>query len=104
MHSTYAPELTQWQNDVPAVTEPEVTQFHSTLQSTPMEQQEEDPWGVWPYVWVVDLHAFSRQRFHSFHGRFIAWRMERHNRRQQKLFCAQHGFRPSEDEMGLELL
>src|SRR5690349_1870589 len=86
-------------------TEADVAELHSAIPLPSSEaQQDEDPWGVWPYVWFIDLHAFCCERFHSFHRRLSLWRLGRRNRCQQKQFWAHHSYRPTDDEMGLELL
>ncbi|HEX8465766.1 MAG TPA: hypothetical protein VF627_14210 [Abditibacterium sp.] len=45
---------------------------------------DENPWGIWPYCWIVAGWNFAAHRFHSFHKnvskRGLAWR----NRRMQR--------------------
>jgi hypothetical protein len=101
MNTSSLPALAAQEEPAPALESETAAVLPMTV---PAETQDEDPWGVWPYIWFIDLHAFSRLRFHSFHRRFRKWRLERHNRRRQKQFWAGHRFRPAEDELGLELL
>jgi hypothetical protein len=49
-----------------------------------LDEPEENPWGIWPYCWIVAGWNLSGQCFHSFHKsvtkRSLSWR----NRRLQR--------------------
>jgi hypothetical protein len=45
------------------------------------ESEDENPWGIWPYCWVVEGWDFSKSSFHSLQQKAEEWSAARRNRR-----------------------
>lgn len=49
------------------------------------EGEEENPWGIWPYCWVIAGWDLAESRFKSLRNNFDTWTLKRHNQRIQRL-------------------
>jgi hypothetical protein len=61
-----------------------VVELESRLALYESEDESENPWGIWPYCWVVKGWEQSHHQMESLQHRLDRWTTARRNRRQQR--------------------
>lgn len=87
MKSNAFPEVESLRSEVRQLREA-VAELEGRLEEYESEESDaeaENPWGIWPYCWVVSGWDLAQDGFHSFHKNLSDWSLKRHNRRVQQL-------------------
>ena len=66
-----------------------VADLEDRLADFESEDEAENPWGIWPYCYVVAAWNFGRECFHRFHKILVRTQLKRHNLRQQRAIGAE---------------
>jgi hypothetical protein len=85
MKTNALPEVESLRSEVRQLREA-VAELEDRLEE--FEAEDVNPWGIWPYCWVIAGWDFAYSSFHSFHKSLSNWTLKRHNQRIQRL--AQH--------------
>lgn len=62
-----------------------VAELESRIAEYESEEESENPWGIWPYCWVVQGWEHSNRHMTSWQHKLDRWVHIRRNRRQQRL-------------------
>ncbi|HEX9996571.1 MAG TPA: hypothetical protein VGB45_05455 [Abditibacterium sp.] len=60
-----------------------VANLETRLADFESEEEQENPWGIWPYCYFVSTWDFGRKCFHCFHKNLNKSQLRRRNVRQR---------------------